>query len=51
MEWTKESLAALKREYNKAVKASETQFTFNGQPVLVAFAKYLIEYLETQFKN
>jgi len=32
--------------YNEAVKNNEKQFTFDGNEVLVTYAKYLIQYLE-----
>lgn len=40
-------LTELKKAYNKAVEHSEEQFTFNGNELLTAYAKYLIQYLET----
>jgi hypothetical protein len=36
----------LKRLYNKAVKEGKEIFIYNGQEVLVDYAKYLIQYLE-----
>lgn len=50
MTFTKETLKQLETEYNTAVNAGKTQFTFQGQELLVSYAKYLIEYLQTQFK-
>lgn len=44
-------LAKLKREYAKAKEAGREQFTFDGSEFLVSYAKYLIEYLETQFSE
>jgi len=40
-------LKRFKKHYEKAVLNKRTRFSFDGQPVLVAFAKYYIEYLET----
>lgn len=51
VQFTPESLKALKRAYNKAVKDGQDRFTFNGQPLLVSYAKYLIEFLEAAFKE
>lgn len=39
----------LKKEYEKAVKAGQKSFMFNGQELLVDYAKYLIQYLEPKF--
>lgn len=36
----------LKAAYDAAVKDNKKQFTYDGEPVLVAYAKYLIEYLD-----
>lgn len=46
-----ENLPRFKNLYNKAVKENKTSFIFDGQEVLVQFAKYLIEYAETQIKT
>jgi hypothetical protein len=51
MTWTADKLKAFKRAYNKAVKEAKTEFDFLGNVILVAYAKYLIEYLETIFPN
>ena len=32
--------------YDEAVEAKKEQFEFEGEPVLVKWAKYVIEYLE-----
>lgn len=37
----------LKKAYDKAVEAKQETFEFESQPMLVAFTKYLLEYLET----
>lgn len=49
MDFTFEKFAKLKRTYRKAVDENKTQFTFEGHELLVSYAKYLIEYLETRF--
>ncbi len=41
-------LAKLKVLYDKAVKARQEQFVFEGNDLLVSYAKYLIEYLESR---
>jgi len=61
-EWAKEANVAnieigftynkylhLKRDYEKAVAANDTKFTFEGNVLLVAYAKYLLEYLDGKF--
>jgi DNA/RNA-binding domain of Phe-tRNA-synthetase-like protein len=42
----KEKYDKLEKQYNEAVEKKETQFTFEDKPVLVAYAKYLLEYLK-----
>lgn len=44
------ALQALKKAYNRAVQEGQEQFMFSGQVLLVGYAKYLIEYLETKIK-
>jgi hypothetical protein len=41
----------LKNLYESALKRGEDKFSFRGSPVLVTYAKYLIEYLEKQFEK
>jgi hypothetical protein len=43
---TPQNYAKFKKMYNQALKAEKTSFVFEGQEVLVAYAKYLIEYLD-----
>lgn len=38
-----------KRAYQIAQKAHRTEFEFDGQTFLLEFAKYVLEYLETEF--
>jgi hypothetical protein len=42
----REKYDKLEKQYNEAVEKKETQFNFEGQPILVAYAKYLLEYLK-----
>ncbi len=44
-------LTQLKKAYNKAVVAGAEEFIFEGNVVVVAYAKYLIEYLETKLNK
>lgn len=41
----------LKHCYKKAVTEKKDMFVFDGREILTAYAKYLIEYLETKFKD
>jgi hypothetical protein len=41
---SKDEMKRFKQLYNKAVKKGETSFQFKGSEVLVAYAKYVIEY-------
>jgi hypothetical protein len=47
--FTRAKLAQLKKAYHKAKAQGRTEFKFEGKTVLVAYAKYLIEYLDSQF--
>jgi hypothetical protein len=49
--FTPESLKVLKRAYDKAIAEGRDQFVFHGHPLLVSYAKYLIEFLEAAFKD
>ena len=42
----REKYDKLEKQYNEAVEKKETQFKFEEQPILVAYAKYLLEYLK-----
>ncbi len=46
--FTPRKLANLKTAYKSAIESGADQFTFDGYPLLVTYAKYLIEYLDTQ---
>lgn len=45
--WTRPMLERFKKEYDKHKDAPGSSFEFDGHVVLVGYAKYLIEYLET----
>lgn len=49
-EFTQQKFVALKKAYAQAVEAKQASFKFEGNELLVPFAKYLIEYLATRFK-
>ena len=49
MTFTKEKLSELKKQYNVAVQNNQEVFIFDGSELLVSYAKYLIQYLESQF--
>lgn len=44
--WNRAKLEQFKKDYEAAYKYGEDEFTFEGHPFLVDYAKYLIEYLE-----
>ena len=46
---TEPEVKQLRKAYNKAVAAKETEFEFNGKAFLVTYAKYLLEYLDDFF--
>lgn len=46
----RQELSNLKRSYTVAIRNKKDQFIFKGSPLLVSYAKYLIEYLETKLK-
>jgi hypothetical protein len=48
--FTRVKLNDLRGSYQKALHSGHDEFEFEGQRVLTAYAKYLIEYLDTQFK-
>jgi hypothetical protein len=41
----------LKKKYLKAKKDKEETFIWKDREILVSFAKYLIEYIESEFKK
>jgi len=48
---TEELLKDLKKEYKKHEYDQNATFIWNGEEMLVSYAKYLIEYLEKEFRN
>lgn len=47
----RQKLKELKTLYNKAVKGGKESFMYKGDEYLTSYAKYVIEYLDSQFKN
>jgi len=46
-----EDIQSFKNLYNKAKSAGTNSFIFRGQPILVSYAKYLLEYVEILAKK
>ena len=46
----KSELANLKLAREKAIERGDEKFLFQGKVILVSYAKYLIEYLESKIK-
>jgi len=44
-------LKILKRKFKEACENNKEQFTFLGRDILKTYAKYLIQYLDSRFKN
>jgi len=51
IEFTEEKLVAFKDAYARANAASEKTFKFEGHLFLTDYAKWVIVYLDTQFKR
>ena len=49
-EFTKKKFIEFRILYNRAIELKKTKFIFEEREVLVAYAKYIIEYLEPKFK-
>lgn len=50
--FTKEKLGAFKMEYEEHKgRGRNAVFKFEGKDLKVGYAKYMIEFLETKFKN
>lgn len=45
--FTDGKITELRRRYKEAVKNGEKVFVFDGHDLLTAYAKYLLEYLES----
>jgi hypothetical protein len=50
MQWTEKDYLELKGQYENAVSKGSEQFEFQGVELLTTFAKYLIEFLDKEFK-
>ena len=50
MQWSEKDYLELKRQYESAVSEGSDQFEFQGVELLTTFAKYLIEFLDKEFK-
>ena len=48
MKFTKADVIALRKRCDQAVKDNEEEFEFQGNQLVVSYAKYLLEYLESQ---
>jgi hypothetical protein len=48
---TPENFKKFKRLYLKALKNNQDQFVFEGNDVLVAYAKYMVEYCDTRWEG
>lgn len=48
VEFDRQKLSNLKRAYTNALKDKKEVFKFEGNDLLVSFAKYLIEYLDSK---
>lgn len=49
--FTRAKLDELKNAYAMAKRRGADQFELDGHPLIMAYAKYLIEYLEQNFNN
>tara|TARA_R100000541_G_scaffold45362_3_gene52416 strand:- start:19588 stop:19761 length:174 start_codon:yes stop_codon:yes gene_type:complete len=45
---TSKNIALLKKAYDIAVASKKEEFTFQGEVFATSYAKYLLEFLETQ---
>jgi hypothetical protein len=51
IELTPDTVNKLKIAYDKAVKDNKLSFMFQGNEILVAYAKYALEYAESEFER
>ena len=47
----KQTLKLFKQKYNLAIKNNKKSFFFEGNEVLVSYAKYVIEYVEDKING
>ena len=45
---TTQNVSLLRKEYDKAVATKKETFTFQGEEFSTSYAKYLLEWLDTQ---
>jgi hypothetical protein len=50
VDFTPEKVKKLRRYYDRAVRAGDDEFVFEGNQLLVGYAKYLLEYLEGKMR-
>ena len=48
IDFDKKKLKKLKKAYDKAMKANRDTFLFEGHALFGSYAKYLIEYLDSE---
>ncbi len=49
--WDRALLEKLRIAYTRAVTAGHDEFTFQDHVIVVGYAKYLIEYLDTRLSD
>ena len=49
--WDRDLLEKFRKLYTRAVNAGHDEFTFQDHVVVVGYAKYLIEYLDTRLSD
>jgi hypothetical protein len=49
--WSREDLKNLKAAYEKAKEGKQKQFKFRDIDLMIGYAKYLIEFLDDEFKR
>ena len=49
--FTKEKMQSLEASYQQALREGKKQFTFEGHELLTDYAKYVLMYLKTTFKQ
>lgn len=51
VQWSKEKMDRLQVAYDKADAAGDDEFVFEGIDLVTDYAKYLLEYLNEEFKH
>jgi len=49
--WDRDLLEKFRKLYTRAVNAGHDEFTFQDHVIVVGYAKYLIEYLDTRLSD